>query len=74
MAPFLFARIAGPPAQLALWVMVAVTVVFGVHPTRVRSFQKRLIRMAVVGYSWVNANQDLLGNPGVGVTLGWKRA
>ncbi|KIM39015.1 hypothetical protein M413DRAFT_447379 [Hebeloma cylindrosporum] len=56
VAPFLFARIAGPPAQLALWVMVAVTIVF------------------VVGYSWVNANQAILGNPGVGVTLGWKRA
>jgi len=52
----LFARIAGPPAQAALWIMIAVTVVF------------------VVGYSWVDANLALLGNPGVGVKLAWKRA
>ncbi|KAF8907694.1 hypothetical protein CPB84DRAFT_1768565 [Gymnopilus junonius] len=28
----------------------------------------------VVGYSWINANFNPFGNPGVGVTLGWKRA
>ncbi|PPQ95766.1 hypothetical protein CVT26_015853 [Gymnopilus dilepis] len=28
----------------------------------------------IVGYSWINANFNPFGNPGVGVTLGWKRA
>ncbi|KAF9560292.1 hypothetical protein CPC08DRAFT_708223 [Agrocybe pediades] len=28
----------------------------------------------VVGYSWINANQAVLSNAGVGVALGWKRA
>ncbi|PPQ86229.1 hypothetical protein CVT24_001163, partial [Panaeolus cyanescens] len=28
----------------------------------------------VVGYSWMNANMPTLGNPGVGIELGWRRA
>ncbi|KAF8168489.1 hypothetical protein B0H34DRAFT_816566 [Crassisporium funariophilum] len=56
IAPFLLARIAAPPAQLAFWIMIPVTIIF------------------VAGYSWVNANQVIFANPGIGVALGWKRA
>jgi len=28
----------------------------------------------VVGYSWVNTHLAPLGNPGVGIALGWQRA
>ncbi|KAF9042212.1 hypothetical protein BJ165DRAFT_257137 [Panaeolus papilionaceus] len=28
----------------------------------------------VVGYSWINANMFLISHPGIGVTLGWRRA
>ncbi|PPQ76063.1 hypothetical protein CVT24_006853 [Panaeolus cyanescens] len=28
----------------------------------------------VAGYSWINANQFVIANPGIGVALGWKRA
>ncbi|KIM39011.1 hypothetical protein M413DRAFT_447369 [Hebeloma cylindrosporum] len=55
LAPFLFGRIAGPPARLALWIMVPVTVAL------------------VVGYSWIDGHPPTVGNPGVGITIGWKR-
>ena len=32
------------------------------------------ILFQVVGYSWIDANQGVFGNPGIGVSLGWKRA
>ncbi|KAF8798312.1 hypothetical protein BYT27DRAFT_7177807 [Phlegmacium glaucopus] len=56
----MFAQIAGPPTQKPLWSMVSTTVVFGVY--------------FLVGYSWINANQDVFAGPGIGVMLGWKRA
>ncbi|KAF8972504.1 hypothetical protein BDZ97DRAFT_1722616 [Flammula alnicola] len=56
VSPFLFERIAGPPAQLAFWAMTALTIVL------------------VSGYSWVDANQFILANPGAAVNVGWKRA
>ncbi|KDR68787.1 hypothetical protein GALMADRAFT_78068 [Galerina marginata CBS 339.88] len=55
LAPCIFLRISGPPAQVGLWTMMSVSVVF------------------VTGYSWINANQVVLTNTGVGVALGWKR-
>ncbi|KAF9527115.1 hypothetical protein CPB83DRAFT_856773 [Crepidotus variabilis] len=56
LAPFLFLRISLPPQQMALWMMIGITIVF------------------VAGYSWVNTHLNAIGNPGYGVTLGWKRA
>ncbi|KAF9475517.1 hypothetical protein BDN70DRAFT_883627 [Pholiota conissans] len=56
LAPLLLARISAPPAQLPLWIMTSITIVF------------------VAGYSWVNANQFIIANTGVGISIGWKRA
>ena len=35
---------------------------------------KEVNKFQVVGYSWINVNQMVFANPGIGVSLGWKRA
>ena len=34
----------------------------------------KLTPYLVVGYSWTNSHSNIIGNPGVGIALGWRRA